>query len=282
MYRRACDDSGRCGLGQNTGTHLSHRQHHAKGTDPFNILSLTFTNKAAREMRERIESVVGPEARNLWMGTFHSVFAKLLRYEAHRIGYPGNFTIYDTDDSKSLIKSILKEMELDDKVYKPSTVLSRISSAKNNLISPDGYAQDAEIKDNDASAQRPLMGEIYSRYQSRCFKSGAMDFDDLLYNTNKILKQFPDALSKYQHKFKYILVDEYQDTNYSQYVIVRRLAAMHENICVVGDDAQSIYAFRGATIENILNFKKDYKDAKYSSSNKIIAAHKPLCKHRAV
>lgn len=229
-----------------------------KGVDPFNILSLTFTNKAAKEMRERVEKVVGPEAKNLWMGTFHSVFARILRTEAPLLGYPSNFTIYDTDDAKSLIKTVLKEMGLDDKVYKPSTVLSRISSAKNNLIGPEQYANDSDIKSDDDVAQRPLLHEIYSRYASRCFKAGAMDFDDLLFNTNKILKIFPDVLAKYQHKFKYVMVDEYQDTNYSQYVIVRRLAAVNRNICVVGDDAQSIYAFRGATIQNILNFQKDY------------------------
>jgi DNA helicase-2/ATP-dependent DNA helicase PcrA len=254
--------------------------------DPFNILALTFTNKASKEMRERIEKVVGTEARNLWMGTFHAVFAKILRFEADKIGYPKNFTIYDTEDSKNLIKSILKEMRLDDKVYKPSMVLGRISSAKNNLIGPDSYATDDDIRTGDDSAQRPLMHEIYVKYNERCFKSGAMDFDDLLFNTNRLLKLFPDVLAKYQHKFKYIMVDEYQDTNYSQYVIIRRLAAVHENICVVGDDAQSIYAFRGASIQNILNYKKDYPDAQifkleqnYRSTKTIVSAAGSIIKN---
>ena len=232
-----------------------------KGVDAFNILSLTFTNKAAREMRNRIETIIGSsEARNLWMGTFHSVFAKILRFEAEKIGYPNNFTIYDTDDSKSLIKSILKENNLDEKVYKPGMVLSRISAAKSSLISPQAYLNDTEAISHDRSSGRPLLGEIYLKYNTRCFKSGAMDFDDLLFNTNVLLRDFPDVLYKYQNKFKYILVDEYQDTNFSQYVIVRKLASLFENICVVGDDAQSIYAFRGANIQNILNFEKDYPD----------------------
>lgn len=232
-----------------------------KGVDAFNILSLTFTNKAAREMRNRIETIIGSsEARNLWMGTFHSVFAKILRFEADKIGYPNNFTIYDTDDSKSLIKSILKENNLDEKVYKPGMVLSRISAAKSSLISPQAYMNDSEAVSHDRSSGRPLLGEIYLKYNTRCFKAGAMDFDDLLFNTNVLLRDFPDVLYKYQNKFKYILVDEYQDTNFSQYVIVRKLASLFENICVVGDDAQSIYAFRGANIQNILNFEKDYPD----------------------
>ncbi len=232
-----------------------------KGVDAFNILSLTFTNKAAREMRNRIETIIGSsEARNLWMGTFHSVFAKILRFEAEKIGYPNNFTIYDTDDSKSLIKSILKENNLDEKVYKPGMVLSRISAAKSSLISPQAYMNDAEAISHDRSSGKPLLGEIYLKYNTRCFNSGAMDFDDLLFNTNVLLRDFPDVLYKYQNKFKYILVDEYQDTNFSQYVIVRKLASLFENICVVGDDAQSIYAFRGANIQNILNFEKDYPD----------------------
>jgi DNA helicase-2/ATP-dependent DNA helicase PcrA len=232
-----------------------------KGVDAFNILSLTFTNKAARSMRSRIEVIIGSsEARNLWMGTFHSVFAKILRFEAEKIGYPNNFTIYDTDDSKSLIKSILKENNLDEKVYKPGMVLSRISAAKSNLISPQAYMNDSEAISHDRSSGKPLLGEIYLKYNTRCFNSGAMDFDDLLFNTNVLLRDFPDVLYKYQNKFKYILVDEYQDTNFSQYVIVRKLASLFENICVVGDDAQSIYAFRGANIQNILNFEKDYPD----------------------
>ncbi len=231
------------------------------GVDAFNILSLTFTNKAAREMKERIEKIVGSsEARNLWMGTFHSVFAKILRIEAERLGYPGNFTIYDTDDTKSLIKTILKEQGLDDKIYKPGVVYNRISSAKNSLISWQAYKQNAEIMEEDRMAAKPKLGLVYELYQKRCFNSGAMDFDDLLFNTNVLLRDFPEVLNKYQHKFKYILVDEYQDTNFSQYVIVKKLAAASENICVVGDDAQSIYAFRGANIQNILNFKKDYPD----------------------
>ena len=212
-------------------------------------------------MRNRIEAIIGSsEARNLWMGTFHSVFAKILRFEAEKIGYPNNFTIYDTDDSKSLIKSILKENNLDEKVYKPGMVLSRISAAKSSLISPQVYMNDSEAISHDRSSGKPLLGEIYLKYNTRCFNSGAMDFDDLLFNTNVLLRDFPDVLYKYQNKFKYILVDEYQDTNFSQYVIVRKLASLFENICVVGDDAQSIYAFRGANIQNILNFEKDYPD----------------------
>lgn len=233
------------------------------GVDAFNILALTFTNKAAREMKERIAQIVGEsEAKNIWMGTFHSVFARILRFEAEKLGYPSNFTIYDTDDSKNLLKAIIKEFGLDDKAYKPSTVYNRISSAKNNLISAAAYLNNAEIMGDDRSAGKPRIGDIYMAYQNRLKKSGAMDFDDLLFNTNILFRDFPDALLKYQHKFRYILVDEYQDTNYSQYLIVKRLAAVNENICVVGDDAQSIYAFRGANIQNILNFKKDYPDVK--------------------
>lgn len=233
-----------------------------KGVDAFNILVLTFTNKASREMRERIEKVVGNEAKNIWMGTFHSVFAKILRVEAEKIGYPSNFTIYDTDDSKSLLRTILKEMQLDDKLYAVNIVLNRISSAKNNLISHTEYLANETIEAEDISNKRPLMGVIYETYAKRCFKAGAMDFDDLLFKTNVLLKDHPDVLNKYQHKFKYLMVDEYQDTNFSQYTIVRKLAAAHHNICVVGDDAQSIYAFRGANIQNILNFEKHYPDLK--------------------
>ena len=233
-----------------------------KGVDPFNILVLTFTNKAAKEMRERIMRVVGTEAKNIWMGTFHSVFAKLLRVEALKIGYPNNFTIYDTDDSKSLIRSILKEMQLDDKLYNANFVYNRISSSKNNLISPAEYSQNEHIQSEDFSSGRGKMGEIYQTYTQRCYKAGAMDFDDLLYKTNVLLREHPEVLYKYQNKFKYLMVDEYQDTNFSQYLIVKKLAANNENICVVGDDAQSIYAFRGANIQNILNFEKDYPDLK--------------------
>jgi DNA helicase-2/ATP-dependent DNA helicase PcrA len=233
-----------------------------KGIDPFNILVLTFTNKAAKEMRGRIMKVAGPDAKNIWMGTFHSVFAKLLRVEAQKIGYPNNFTIYDTDDSKSLIRSILKEQQLDDKLYNANFVYNRISSSKNNLISPSEYLQNEHIQTEDLSTGRGKMGEIYQIYSQRCYKAGAMDFDDLLYKTNVLLRENPEVLYKYQNKFKYLMVDEYQDTNFSQYLIVKKLAANNENICVVGDDAQSIYAFRGANIQNILNFEKDYPDLK--------------------
>lgn len=232
------------------------------GVDAFNILVLTFTNKAAREMRERINHLVGTEAKNIWMGTFHSVFAKLLRVEADKIGYPGNFTIYDTDDSKSVLKAILKEMSLDDKLYNPNFVANRISAAKNNLISWQEYQQNEQIQADDFSTGRGQLGVIYQNYVNRCYRAGAMDFDDLLFKTNELLKNNPDVLNKYQHKFKYLMVDEYQDTNFSQYLIVKRLAAVNENICVVGDDAQSIYAFRGANIQNILNFERDYPDLK--------------------
>ncbi len=231
-----------------------------KGVDPFNILVLTFTNKAAKEMRERITKVIGGEAKNIWMGTFHSVFAKILRVEAEKIGYTSNFTIYDTDDSKSLIRSILREMQLDDKLYNANFVYNRISAAKNNLISHVEYQQSAEIQAEDSSNKRPLIGTIYETYTKRCFKAGAMDFDDLLFKTNVLLKNHIDVLNKYQQKFKYLMVDEYQDTNFSQYTIVKKLAAAYLNICVVGDDAQSIYGFRGANIQNILNFEKDYPD----------------------
>lgn len=232
-----------------------------KKVDAFNILALTFTNKAAREMKDRIARIVGPaEAKNLWMGTFHSVFAKILRIEAEKLGYPNNFTIYDTDDSKSVIKEILKQFNLDDKIYKPSLVLNRISDAKNKLISARQYLNNPITQQEDQSSRKPLLGKIYEAYQRRNFKAGAMDFDDLLYQTNILLRDFPDVLLKYQNKFRYILVDEYQDTNFSQYVIIKQLAARFQNICVVGDDAQSIYAFRGANIQNILNFEKDYPD----------------------
>lgn len=234
----------------------------ASGVDAFNILVLTFTNKAAREMRERIMHVVGEEAKNIWMGTFHSVFAKILRVEADKIGYPNNFTIYDTDDSKSVIRAILKEMQLDDKLYNANFVYNRISGAKNNLISWQEYQQNDQIQADDFSTGRGQLGKIYETYSNRCFRAGAMDFDDLLFKTNELLKRYPEVLNKYQHKFKYLMVDEYQDTNFSQYLIVKKLAAVNENICVVGDDAQSIYAFRGANIQNILNFEKDYPDLK--------------------
>ncbi len=231
-----------------------------KGVDPFNILALTFTNKAAKEMRNRIEKLVGGNARNLWMGTFHSVFARILRQEAERIGYPSNFTIYDSDDSKSLIKAILKEMNIDDKMYKPNLVLGRISMAKNNLITAKDYFQNEELINQDKASNRGKFADIYLTYTTRCFKAGAMDFDDILVNTHMIFKHHADILNKWQHKFKYILVDEYQDTNHVQYMITKKLAAVTQNICVVGDDAQSIYAFRGANIQNILNFERDYPD----------------------
>ncbi len=235
----------------------------ANGVDSFNILALTFTNKAAAEMKERVEKILhSTEARNLYIGTFHSVFARVLRAEAYRIGYPNNFTIYDTDDSRSVLKAVINEMELDDKHYKPSVVHNRISSAKNALVRPEEYAIDHYIQQEDMRSNRPAIAQIYAAYAARCFKNGAMDFDDLLLKMYELLKDFPDVLHKYQHKFKYVLIDEYQDTNPVQYQITKLLAAVHENICVVGDDAQSIYSFRGATIENILQFQKDYDDVK--------------------
>ncbi|MEQ8324662.1 MAG: 3'-5' exonuclease [Vicingaceae bacterium] len=231
-----------------------------KGINPFNILTLTFTNKAAREMRERVDKLVGHEARNLWMGTFHSMFARILRVESEKLGFPRNFTIYDTQDSKNLIKTIVKELDLDEKTYKPSLVYNRISSAKNSLISATEYAANDTIQLEDRQNGKPRLSEIYAIYNKRCFQSSAMDFDDLLFKTNVLLRDFPEVLYKYQHQFQYLLVDEYQDTNFSQYLIIKQLAALNENICVVGDDAQSIYGFRGANIQNILNFKKDYPD----------------------
>ncbi len=235
----------------------------ANGVDAFNILALTFTNKAAAEMRERIEKMLGGnEARNLYIGTFHSVFARILRAEAPRLGYPSNFSIYDSDDSKSVIKTIVKEMDLDEKHYKPNVVLSRISQAKNALIGPLEYAEDYYLQQEDIRANRTAIANIYKAYTARCFKNGAMDFDDLLLKMYELLHTFPEVLLKFQHKFRYVLIDEYQDTNPVQYQITKLLAAAHENICVVGDDAQSIYSFRGATIENILLFKKDYDDVK--------------------
>jgi len=250
------------------------------GVDAFNILALTFTNKAAREMKKRISDIVGTnEAKNLWMGTFHSVFAKILRIEAEKLGYPSNFTIYDTQDSVRLISAIIKEMQLDKDIYKPKQVYSRISSYKNSLITVKAYFNNPELMEADAMSKKPRMGEIYQNYVERCFKSGAMDFDDLLLKTNELLNRFPDVLAKYQDRFRYILVDEYQDTNHSQYLIVRALSDRFQNICVVGDDAQSIYAFRGANINNILNFQKDYDNVKtyrleqnYRSTKNIVEA----------
>lgn len=269
------------GAGSGKTRVLVHRIVHMmqNGADPFNILALTFTNKAAREMKNRIAHVAGDEARNLWMGTFHSVFAKILRVEAPRIGYPSSFTIYDTDDAKNLIRDIVKDQGLDEKIYKPGLVYNRISSAKNNLYSWKDYQENSELTNDDKYAGKPHLGLLYELYQKRAFKSGAMDFDDLLFNTYILLNNFPDVLHKYQNKFKYILVDEFQDTNYAQYIIVRKLAAQHENICVVGDDAQSIYAFRGANIQNILSFESDYPDLKtfkleqnYRSTKTIVEA----------
>jgi len=250
------------------------------GVSPFNILALTFTNKAAKEMKARVVDITGgADSRNIWIGTFHSVFARILRIESDKLGYPANFTIYDTIDSKSQIKSIIKEKGLDDKVYKPGLVMNRISLAKNNLITPDVYTVDANIQKEDQLSAKPELGAIYQTYVKRCFKAGAMDFDDLLCNMNYLLNEFPDALHKYQHQFQYVLIDEFQDTNLLQYAIVKKLAALHENICVVGDDAQSIYAFRGANIQNILNFKRDYPDLEthkleqnYRSTQNIVKA----------
>ena len=228
------------------------------GTDPFNILALTFTNKAAAEMKERIMKLVGSEARNIWMGTFHSVFARILRSEAEKLGYIRTFTIYDNDDSKSAIKQIVKNLNLDPKTYSPGYVMGRISMAKSNLLSPEDYANNPEIQQADKDAHKPMIAEIYKLYNHRLRNAMAMDFDDLLFNMNILLRDFPDVLLKYQKRFQYIMVDEYQDTNYSQYLIVKKLAARLQNICVVGDDAQSIYAFRGANIQNIFNFRRDY------------------------
>jgi DNA helicase II / ATP-dependent DNA helicase PcrA len=233
------------------------------GVDSFRILALTFTNKAAKEMKERIENMLGnSEARNLYIGTFHSVFSRVLRVEAEHLGYPKDFTIYDTDDAKSVLKGIIKERGLDDKVYKVSYVYNRISSAKNNLNTYREYQQDYEIQQEDARSSRPLIGELFEAYSKKCFRNGAMDFDDLLVNMYILLSNFPEMLSKYQHKFRYVMIDEYQDTNLAQYHIIKLLSAMHENICVVGDDAQSIYSFRGASMENIFQFQRDYTDVK--------------------
>jgi DNA helicase-2/ATP-dependent DNA helicase PcrA len=250
------------------------------GVDAFNILALTFTNKAAREMKKRIADIVGTnEAKNLWMGTFHSVFARILRSEADKLGFPSNFTIYDTQDSVRLISAIIKEMQLDKDIYKPKQILGRISSYKNSLITVKAYLNNPELQEQDAMSKKPRLGEIYANYVDRCFKAGAMDFDDLLLKTNELLNRYPDVLAKYQDRFRYILVDEYQDTNHSQYLIVRALSDRFQNICVVGDDAQSIYAFRGANINNILNFQKDYENVKtyrleqnYRSTKNIVEA----------
>ena len=261
-----------------------------QGVDAFHILALTFTNKAANEMKKRIADIVGnSEAKNLWMGTFHSVFAKILRFEANKLGYPQNFTIYDTQDSQRLINGIIKEKELDKDVYKYKQIQQRISSLKNNLITVRAYFNNPELVENDAIRKQPRFGEIYQEYVERCFKAGAMDFDDLLLKTNELLNVYPEVLAKYQNRFQYILVDEYQDTNHSQYLIVKALADRFHNICVVGDDAQSIYAFRGANINNILNFKSDYPEAKeykleqnYRSTKNIVEAANSVIEHNKV
>jgi DNA helicase-2/ATP-dependent DNA helicase PcrA len=251
------------GAGSGKTRVLTYRIAHlmGQGVDPFNILALTFTNKAAREMKKRIADIAGSsETKNLWMGTFHSIFARLLRYDGDKLGYPSNYTIYDTQDSQRLISSIIKEMGLDKDIYKYKQIQNRISSYKNSLITVKAYFQNPELMEADAMAKRPRLGDIYQNYVDRCFKAGAMDFDDLLLRTNELLSRFPEVLMKYQERFRYILVDEYQDTNHSQYLIVKALADRFQNICVVGDDAQSIYSFRGANITNILNFQRDYDD----------------------
>lgn len=277
------------GAGSGKTRALTYRVAHLieQGADPFNILALTFTNKAAREMKDRVMQLVGNEnGRNVWMGTFHAIFARILRIDGHLLGYPSNFTIYDTDDGKRLIKTILKSQDLDPKVYTPSFVLHRISGAKSNLFTAEDYINNSEIRAADAAAGKPLIGEIFQSYNNRLKRAGAMDFDDLLFNTNVLFRDYPEVLYKYQHKFKHVLVDEYQDTNHAQYLIVKRLVALHENICVVGDDAQSIYGFRGANIQNILNFRKDYPDhalyrleQNYRSTKNIVNAANEVIAH---
>ena len=277
------------GAGSGKTRVLTYRIAHlmASGVDSFSILALTFTNKAAREMKGRIADLVGEsEAKNLWMGTFHSVFARILRHEADKLGFPSNFTIYDTQDSDRLISSIIKEMGLDKDIYKYKQIRSRISAFKNSLITVKAYFNDYDLQEADAMSKRPEMGAIYKEYVDRCFKAGAMDFDDLLLRTNELLNRYPDVLAKYQDRFRYILVDEYQDTNHSQYLIVRALSDRYQNICVVGDDAQSIYAFRGANINNILNFQKDYDDValyrleqNYRSTKTIVNAANSIISH---
>ena len=279
------------GAGSGKTRVLTYRVAHlmGQGVDAFNILALTFTNKAAREMKKRIAEIVGnSEAKNLWMGTFHSVFAKLLRFDGNKLGYPSNYTIYDTQDSQRLIASIIKEMQLDKDIYKYKQIQNRISSYKNSLITVKAYMQNPELIEADAMAKRPRLGEIYQHYVDRCFKAGAMDFDDLLLRTNELLTRFPEVLMKYQDRFRYILVDEYQDTNHSQYLIVKALSDRYQNICVVGDDAQSIYSFRGANISNILNFQRDYDDVgiyrleqNYRSTKNIVnAANSIIAKNK--
>lgn len=279
------------GAGSGKTRVLTYRIAHlmGQGVDAFNILALTFTNKAAREMKKRIAQIVGnSEAKNLWMGTFHSVFAKLLRFDGDKLGYPSNFTIYDTQDSQRLIASIIKEMGLDKDIYKYKQIQNRISSYKNSLITVKAYFQNPELQEADAMAKRPRLGEIYQNYVDRCFKAGAMDFDDLLLRTNELLNRFPEVLLKYQDRFRYILVDEYQDTNHSQYLIVKALSDRYQNICVVGDDAQSIYSFRGANISNILNFQRDYDEVavyrleqNYRSTKNIVnAANSIIAKNK--
>ena len=278
-------DNGPClviaGAGSGKTRVLTYRIAHLikKGIDPYSILALTFTNKASKEMKDRIEKIVGTEARSLWMGTFHSIFARILRTEGYKIGYPPNFVIYDTLDSKNLIKSIVKELNLDPKIYKENFIYNRISNAKNRLISPIEYKNNPILQEEDASSLRPMISEIYKRYSERCFKSQAMDFDDLLYNTNILFADHIDILNKYQQLFQHVLIDEFQDTNYCQYLITKRLASVSRNIFVVGDDAQSIYAFRGAEIRNILKFEDDFDELKtikleqnYRSTKNIVNA----------
>ena len=277
------------GAGSGKTRVLTYRIAHllANGADAFQILALTFTNKAAREMKERIAKVVSAdEAKNVWMGTFHSIFARILRVEGSRLGFPSNFTIYDTEDAHKVVANVIKELNLDKEIYKTKSVASRISAYKNNLITPKAYAARGDLQEQDASARMPKLGEVYSQYMERCFRAGAMDFDDLLLKTNELFTRFPEALAKYQERFRYLLVDEYQDTNHAQYLIVKALASRFENICVVGDDAQSIYSFRGANIRNILNFQNDYPDAalykleqNYRSTKRIVSAANTLISH---
>ena len=260
----------------------------AQGIQPYTILALTFTNKAAREMRERIEKMVGANSRYICMGTFHSVFSRILRENAEVLGYPKEYTIYEPTDTKTLIKSIVKDMNLNDEKYKPNFIASRISMAKNNLITPGAYIQNSMLATEDRKLQVPEFGNIYIEYCKRCKQNGAMDFDDLLLQTNILFRDHPEVLAKYQERFQYVLVDEYQDTNNAQYIIVRRLAQYHSRICVVGDDAQSIYSFRGAKIENILSFQRDYPDAKvfkleqnYRSTQTIVDAANSVIDHNS-